>query len=40
MIFDLHTHTFPDKIAGATIEKLQSMCHTVAFSDGDRKSVV
>ena len=34
MIFDIHTHTFPDKIAGATIEKLQSMCHTAAFSDG------
>ena len=34
MIFDIHTHTFPDKIAAATIEKLQSMCHTVAFSDG------
>ena len=34
MIFDIHTHTFPDEIAGATIEKLQSMCHTAAFSDG------
>ena len=34
MIFDIHTHTFPDKIAAPTIEKLQSMCHTVAFSDG------
>ena len=34
MIFDIHTHTFPDRIAGATIEKLQSMGHTAAFSDG------
>ena len=34
MIFDIHTHTFPDKIATPTIEKLQSMCHTAAFSDG------
>ena len=34
MIFDIHTHTFPDKIAAPTIEKLQSMCHTTAFSDG------
>ena len=34
MIFDIHTHTFPDKIAHSTIEKLQSMSHTVAFSDG------
>lgn len=34
MIFDIHTHTFPDKIAHSTITKLQSMSHTVAFSDG------
>ena len=34
MIFDIHTHTFPEKIARATVEKLQSMCHTAAFSDG------
>ena len=34
MIFDIHTHTFPDKIAPSTIQKLQSMSHTAAFSDG------
>ncbi|MCI8304098.1 MAG: amidohydrolase family protein [Lawsonibacter sp.] len=34
MIFDIHTHTFPEKIAHATLEKLQSMCHTATFSDG------
>jgi len=34
MIIDIHTHTFPDKIAHATIEKLQSACHTHPFSDG------
>ena len=34
MIFDIHTHTFPDKIAASTIQKLQSMCHTEAFSNG------
>ena len=34
MIFDIHTHTFPDKIAGAAIAKLQSLCHSAAFSDG------
>ena len=33
MIFDIHTHTFPDKIAAPTIQKLQSMSHTAAFSD-------
>lgn len=34
MIVDIHTHTFPDKIAGPTIEKLQSLSHTKPFSDG------
>ncbi len=31
MIFDIHTHTFPDKIAHSTIEKLSAMSHTVAL---------
>lgn len=34
MIVDIHTHTFPDKIAPSTVEKLQSMSHTRAFTDG------
>ena len=34
MIIDFHTHTFPDKIAAGTIEKLASASHTVPFSDG------
>ncbi len=34
MIFDIHTHTFPDQIAGTTLEKLQSMSHTASFTDG------
>lgn len=34
MIFDIHTHTFPDKIAGPAIQKLQSLSHSMAFSDG------
>jgi len=34
MIVDIHTHTFPEKIAAPAIAKLQSMCHTVAYSDG------
>ena len=34
MIFDIHTHTFPDKIAGAAIAKLQAQCRSAAFSDG------
>ncbi|MBR2259970.1 MAG: amidohydrolase family protein [Blautia sp.] len=34
MIIDIHTHTFPAKIAAATIEKLSHISHTVPFSDG------
>lgn len=34
MIIDIHTHTFPDKIAAATVEKLKLLSHTQAFSDG------
>ena len=34
MIIDIHTHTFPDKIAAATLDKLKHLSHTVPFSDG------
>ena len=34
MIVDIHTHTFPDKIAPSTIQKLSQLSHTVPFSDG------
>jgi len=34
MIVDIHTHTFPDKIAAATVEKLAALSHTPPFSDG------
>lgn len=34
MIVDFHTHTFPDKIAAATIEKLSRMAHIHPFTDG------
>ena len=34
MIIDFHTHTFPDKIAAATIDKLSHTSHTRPFSDG------
>ena len=33
-IFDFHTHTFPDHIAAAAVEKLQSASHTRPFTDG------
>ena len=34
MIIDIHTHTFPDRIAAPTLEKLQSLSHTLPFTDG------
>ncbi len=34
MIVDFHTHTFPDKIAAATVDKLHSAAHIRPFSDG------
>lgn len=34
MVIDFHTHTFPDKIASATIGKLASLSHTLPFTDG------
>ena len=34
MIIDFHTHTFPDKIAAAAIDKLSGMSHTRPFTDG------
>ena len=34
MIIDFHTHTFPDAIAAAAVEKLQAASHTKPFSDG------
>ena len=34
MIVDFHTHTFPERIAATTLEKLQGMSHIRPFSDG------
>ena len=34
MIIDIHTHTFPDKIAAATLDKLKHLSHTIPFTDG------
>ena len=34
MISDIHTHTFPDKIAAATLDKLKHLSHTIPFTDG------
>lgn len=34
MIIDIHTHTFPQKIAAPTLEKLSQASHTRPFTDG------
>lgn len=34
MVVDIHTHTFPAKIAASTLLKLQNMSHTRPFTDG------
>ena len=34
MIIDIHTHTFPAKIAAGTLEKLSAASHTPPFTDG------
>ena len=33
-VIDIHTHTFPEKIASRAIETLKGKSHTVNFSDG------
>ena len=34
MVVDIHTHTFPERIAASTIQKLQDISHTRPFTDG------
>lgn len=34
MIIDIHTHTFPEKIAASTIDKLAHTSHTRPYSNG------
>ena len=40
MIIDFHTHTFPEKIAATTIEKLEGMSHTRAYVDGTQTGLL
>ena len=40
MVIDIHTHTFPDKLAVTTIPKLQSTSHTRAYLDGTNTSLI
>lgn len=34
MIIDIHTHTFPEKIAASALSKLRAKSHTISFTDG------
>ena len=34
MLIDFHTHTFPDSIAAAAVDRLQSAAHIRPFTDG------
>ena len=34
MIIDIHTHTFPDRMADATVEHLSRVSHTIPFTHG------
>ena len=40
MIIDIHTHTFPDDIAAAVIDKLSRTSHIAAFTDGTIKALI
>ena len=39
MIIDIHTHTFPPKIAAAALQSMQRNCHTALFSDGTEEGL-
>lgn len=40
MIVDFHTHIFPEKIAARTIEKLETIAHVQAYTDGREDSLI
>ena len=37
MIIDFHTHIFPEKIAGRTLDYLKEICQTEPYTDGTCK---
>ena len=40
MIIDIHTHTFPEKIAAAALKKMQASSHIALFSDGTEAGLI
>lgn len=39
MIIDIHTHTFPERIAERTIAHLSGLSHTIPFTDGTNEGL-
>lgn len=39
MIIDIHTHSFPEKIAARTVRMLSGLSHTVPFTDGTEADI-
>ena len=39
-MIDIHTHTFPEKIAASAIMKLKAKSHTVSFTDGTLNALI
>ena len=40
MLIDFHTHTFPDKIAAATVQNLAGHAHIPAYTDGTQQGLM
>ena len=40
MIIDFHTHIFPEKIAGRTLDYLKEICQTEPYTDGTAKDLI
>ena len=40
MIFDFHTHTFPEKNSKKVVQKLGSLSHTLPFTDGSIRELL
>lgn len=40
MMIDVHTHTFPEKIAARAVQHLQQSSHIALFSDGTEKGLI
>ena len=39
-MIDFHTHTFPDRIAAATLHTLRLNAHAITYADGTRGDLI